>query len=334
MDPLTQGTLGAVLAQTGADKSKIKVAAVLGAFAGLSPDIDVLFRSSEDPLLFLEFHRQFTHSLIFIPIGAFICAALSFRWTRRILTFKEAWWFCFLGFATHGLIDACTTYGTQLLWPFSDVRIAWNNMSIIDPLFTLPILALVIIASIRKKRLVAVTAVAFALTYISFGLIQRDRAAALGTLLAEERGHQPVRLEAKPGFANLLVWKLVYETDDHFYVDAAHVGFSTRVYEGDSILKLDVERDFPWLDEASIQANDIKRFNWFSNNYLAIDPDTPNKVIDIRYSILPNTIDALWAITINREKQNEQHVGYVTNRQSSPEQLDIYWRMLKGLPLE
>ena len=38
----------------------------------MAPDLDVLFQSPTDPILFLEFHRQFTHSLVFIPIGALL----------------------------------------------------------------------------------------------------------------------------------------------------------------------------------------------------------------------------------------------------------------------
>ena len=43
-----------------------------------------------------------------------------------------------IGYATHGIIDSLTSYGTQLFWPFSNDRFATNTISIIDPLFTLP----------------------------------------------------------------------------------------------------------------------------------------------------------------------------------------------------
>lgn len=66
MDPVSQGTLGAVFAQTQGSAKYLGKAALIGALAGMAPDLDVLIRSNEDPLLFLEFHRQFTHSLLFI----------------------------------------------------------------------------------------------------------------------------------------------------------------------------------------------------------------------------------------------------------------------------
>lgn len=74
MDPLTQGVLGASLSQSVSKKQHLVVAGVLGLLSGLAPDLDSLIKSQSDPLLALEFHRQFTHSLFFIPIGSLICA--------------------------------------------------------------------------------------------------------------------------------------------------------------------------------------------------------------------------------------------------------------------
>jgi len=36
---------------------------MLGFLSGMAPDLDILIRSSTDPLLSLEYHRQFTHFL-------------------------------------------------------------------------------------------------------------------------------------------------------------------------------------------------------------------------------------------------------------------------------
>ncbi len=52
MDPLTQGLLGAALPQSASNKRHIVAAGVLGVAAGMAPDLDVLIRSSSDPLLF------------------------------------------------------------------------------------------------------------------------------------------------------------------------------------------------------------------------------------------------------------------------------------------
>jgi inner membrane protein len=293
----------------------------LGCFAGLSPDIDVLFQSPSDPLLFLEYHRQFTHSLIFIPVGALICAALSWPYAKKHLSFRQAYFSCLLGYATHGLLDACTTYGTQLFWPFSDMRVAWNNVSVVDPLFTVPLLILTVTGVIRRNPIFARFALVWALFYLSLGVVQRDRVVTTGIELAQSRNHTPVRLEAKPGFGNLVLWKLVYETDKHFYVDAVRVGWLSKTIPGDRIEKLNLGKHFPWLDSSSQQARDIERFRWFSNRYLAVDKRFPNRIIDIRYSLLPDEINALWAIDLDPGADLSAHVKFTTNRKASGETL-------------
>ncbi len=328
MDPITQGTLGATLSASCAKKPETRNAAWLGVLGGIAADIDIIFQSPSDPLLFLEFHRQFTHSLVFIPIGGLICALLGYRLFRKSLSFRQVYLFCTLGFATHGLLDACTTYGTQLFWPFSTVRIAWNTISIIDPLFTVPILVLVILGARYKRPLLPRIALVWVFLYLGIGVVQRDRAVEAGLDLARSRGHDPVRLEAKPGFANLVLWKVVYETEGQYFVDAVRVGMGAHVFPGEQIEKLDLATHFPWLDPTSQQAIDVERFRWFSNRYLAVTADQPNRIIDIRYSVLPNQIKALWAIELDPGAEVTAHAQFVTTREASNRQLSKLLEMI------
>ncbi|MDA0655633.1 MAG: metal-dependent hydrolase, partial [Proteobacteria bacterium] len=77
MDPFTQGLIGASLPQAIAPNRRLLLwASCFGFVAGLLPDLDVLIRSSSDPLLFLEYHRQFSHAIVFIPVGGLVCAAI------------------------------------------------------------------------------------------------------------------------------------------------------------------------------------------------------------------------------------------------------------------
>ena len=328
MDPVTQSALGASLAQTKSKPSKVWAAAILGCIAGLAPDLDVLIFSSEDPLLFLEYHRQFTHSLVFIPFGSLLVSLFCWKLFKHGLSFKEVYFFCFLGYATHGLLDACTTYGTLLLWPFSYTRFAWNNISIIDPLLTLPLLAFVILSIAKKTNTFARVGVVWVLLYLMLGLVQRDRAIEAGEELALKRSHSPIRLEAKPSFGNLLLWKIVYEQAGFFYVDAVRIGTATKVFEGTRTEKLDLTKHFPWLEINSQQSKDIKRFLWFSNNYLGIDEQNKNKIIDVRYSMLPDEIDALWGIEVSKTASREDHIKWVTSREMDAKDRDKFWSML------
>ena len=219
MDPLTQGIVGAALPQSTSSRLNLTIVGILGFLSGMAADLDILIKSSHDPLMFLEYHRQFTHSLIFIPFGGFICAVL-FHWTIAIrghFSFKQTIVFCILGYASHALLDACTTYGTMLFWPFSAERVSFDTISIIDPLFTFPILILVIMTVIRQKSLYCRIALVWAVFYISFGLVQRETAIEMGRFIAANRDHKIIRIGAKPSFANILVWKIIYETHDKLY---------------------------------------------------------------------------------------------------------------------
>lgn len=338
MDPLSQAVFGASLSQSFVkDRSKLLSALAIGGIAAMAPDLDVLIYSDEDPMLFLEYHRQFSHSLIFIPFGALICALLFYpvirsRWLKVDLSFKQVYLFSVLAYATHGLLDACTSYGTQLLWPFSDMRFAWNTVSIVDPLFTLPVLLLVVLSTIRRRAGYARAAFVYAVVFLSLGVIQKFRAEEALYQLAEQRGHQVVRLHVKPSFANRHVWKTIYEFDGRYYVDAVRLLIDTRFIGGSSIQKLDVRGDFPWLPADSQQAKDIERFRWFSDDYLALNPEDPNVIMDMRYSFVPNRIRMMWGIELDRQAieagSYETHVKYEINSRPDKETVKRYFDML------
>lgn len=330
MDPLTQGALGASASLAAGRRSEILIAITCGLLSGMAPDLDALIRSDSDPLLYLEYHRQFTHSLIFIPVGGLLCAAILRPLLARGVPFWRVLLYCTAGFATHGLLDACTTYGTQLLWPFSNARVAWHTISIIDPLFTLPLLGLVALGAIKKHPAFGLAALTWAFLYLGLGATQRARVETIGHKLAASRGHRPLRLEAKPAFANILLWKVVYETPEHFHVDAIRAGLEPLIYPGESILKLRLERDLAWLDPKSQQARDIERFRWFSNGYLALDTERPDFVVDMRYSLVPNGTDALWGIQLDAGAGPKDHATFVWDRRLTQDQKTRFVSMLLG----
>ena len=314
MDVLSQAVLGASFSQSFAkDKSKQLTAMLIGALAGMAPDLDVLIYSADDPLLFLEFHRQFTHSLFFIPFGALLCALIFYPFVKNKLNFSHIYLFSFLGFSTHGLLDACTSYGTQLFWPFTNARIAWDIVSIIDPLFTIPVLIGVIFSVYKSNYLYARAVFIYAIVFLCLGFVQKHRAENALNELVQQRGHKAERITVKPSFANRHVWKLIYEYNGSYYVDAAKLLLQPKIITGTSIKKLNVTSDFPWLTQENQQAKDIERFRWFSNDYLAVNPANQNVIIDVRYSMLPNDIKMMWGIGLDNSKIDTSHASFIVD---------------------
>ena len=329
MDPITQGTVGAAFAQSTANKNNILRIGVIGFLAGLAPDLDVLIRSSNDPILFLEYHRQFSHSLFFIPFGSLIVALLIFPLVKKSMSLKTVYIASFLGYATHGLLDACTSYGTQLFWPFSNERVTWNNISIVDPLFTIPILILVGTAIKTRKKLFSFFAIGWATFYLSLGFVQYERALSTAIELAHSRGHNAERLTLKPSFGNLILWKSIYQHEEKFYVDAIRTVRSSTWCSGENIRMFDYQYHLPSLDKDSQQRKDIERFRWFSQDYLGFD-DEENLVTDVRYSMIPNQIAPMWGLVIDDQQDINEHAIWWTSRSLDQSQLDLFKGMLSG----
>ena len=329
MDPLSQGTVGAALAQSSAAKKNIFKISVIGFLAGLAPDLDVLIQSSTDPILSLEYHRQFSHSLLFIPFGALIVALLIFPFVKKSIDLKTVYIASFLGYATHGLLDACTSYGTLLFWPFSNERVTWNNISIVDPLFTIPALTLVVTAIKTKKRIYSFFSIVWIVFYLSLGFIQYERALSKAHDLAESRGHNPERLTLKPSFGNLILWKSIYQYEQTFYVDAIRTVQSSTVCLGESIDIFDYQQHLSGLNKENQQAKDIERFRWFSQDYLGFDEEK-NLVTDVRYSMLPNKIEPMWGLVIDEQRETNEHAIWWTGRELDQSQWDLFIKMLSG----
>jgi len=306
MDIVTQGLAGAVLAQSFSKGHETRLALVIGFLAGLLADIDALFTQSEmDPLLQLDFHRHFTHSIFFIPFGGLLAAALMWPVLKKYLPFKRLLLFTTAGYATSGVIDACTSYGTSLLWPLSDERISWNIISILDPLFSIALIAAIVFAAIKRIPRYAAFGVCFALSYMLVGFAQHERVEAMAMALAESRGHAVVRIEIKPTMGNLVLWRSIYEADGRFHVDGLRVGLGNeKSYPGESIKRFELS-DLPLLSHDSVLAADIKRFDFFSDGYTALLPGDKPVIGDARYSMLPTSTKPIWGIELNLADQQK-----------------------------
>ena len=329
MDPITQGTIGALAAQASSRDRNIAKITLVGCLAGLAPDLDVLIQSHQDPMLFLEYHRQFSHSLIFIPFGSFLVAIAVSPFFKGSISFKTLYLASFMGYATHGLLDACTSYGTQLFWPFFTDRISWNNISIVDPLLTIPIFFLVLAALKTEKKLLSLIAVGWSLLYLTLGVIQYHRALSAAIKLAETRGHSAVSVTLKPSFGNLILWKAIYQNDNYYYVDAIRAGYSSYWCSGTTVEKFEYNLHTPLVDTESQQGRDIERFRWFSQDYLGFDTAS-NLITDIRYSMLPNEVSPMWGLKVDHKKRGDEHASWWTSRELSRRQLQDFINMITG----
>jgi len=329
MDPLSQGLTGAVLSQSASNSKDIRYATAAGMAGGMLADIDVLISSSSDPLLHLDFHRHFTHALIFVPIGGLFAALLLWPILRHKIEFKKLYLFSTLGYLTAGFLDACTSYGTHLLWPFSNERLSWNIISIIDPIYTITLLVGVLLALVKFRPAFARVALVLGASYLIFGMTQCDQAQNLMENIAAQRGDQIIRSEMKPTMANHFLWRGIYQTKDQYHVDAYRLGLFTdkQVFQGETRPLFNLQKDLPDLDPQSTIAQDISRFSHFSDGYLVLEQD--NIIGDLRYSMLPTSTKPLWGIVMDFD-QPMQHVRFENFRKISKPERQRLIDMLRG----
>ncbi|KAA2214029.1 metal-dependent hydrolase [Teichococcus oryzae] len=189
MDSVTQALFGATVAAAGFHRTLGRRVVVAGAALGTLPDLDVAVGWAADGFATWRHHRGITHSVLFGPVvGPFIGRAIA-GWEARRRGEQDpvrlrAWiWLSVLALLTHPVIDAFTSYGTQLLAPFSDHRFALNAMPIIDPIYSGVLLLAVLVTGFSRRSDRAVPVAALALLFIT-----------CWTLNAWAQGERTVRL--------------------------------------------------------------------------------------------------------------------------------------------
>ena len=223
MDSLTQIVLGAAIGEAVLGKKVGNKAMLYGAIAGTIPDLDSFAPLFTDTLTSIEIHRGFTHSIVFSILFAPIFGWLISKIERKTGVSWKAWsWLMFWGFLTHPLLDAHTTWGTQLFWPF-DLRLAYKNIFVIDPLYTLPFLIFVILAmrskrgSIKRRKynnLGLIISSAYMLCTIGLkGITYYKFKDAL-----EEQNISYLQLQTRPSPFNTIMWSANVELDDAYLI--------------------------------------------------------------------------------------------------------------------
>ncbi|WP_020402141.1 metal-dependent hydrolase [Gracilimonas tropica] len=333
MDPVTHGLIGATASQSFAKKKSFRAAAIVGLGSALLADLDVFIASASDPLLNLEMHRQFTHSLFFIPVGALVATLLSYWFVKKYLTLKQTYLFSLAGYATAGLMDLITSYGVLLFWPFSSERYSMDIISVFDPFFTLGVILFTGIAFYKREKLYTWFALAWAIGYLLFAFTQQQKGVRIAQEIADSKNHQIQQLIVKSTIANQILWSIRYTTDDSLY----SFGLQSLPFAEPVVLEGTSAPLLQWKDaysqfEGSVLYQDIQRFSDLSEGVLIQHPDHKNVIGDGRYSMLPTTNAPLWGIEIDTTQPNT-HVEFGTYRDASEEVRESFIDMLFGRKL-
>jgi inner membrane protein len=153
MDSITQAVLGASIGQAILGKKIGSKGAILGAIVATIPDLDILLLPLYNSVERISVHRGYSHSILFSIIGALLIAYLltKLKWTKEF-SFNRLALFSWLALFTHMLLDAFTAYGTQLFLPFSNYRVSFDSVNIVDPVYTVPLMIGLFITIFYQKK--------------------------------------------------------------------------------------------------------------------------------------------------------------------------------------
>ncbi len=281
-------------------------AALIGLVAGMAPDLDLFMRSGTDPVASIIYHRQFTHSLVFIPLGALLISLLCI-WMKpfkgvRLAVYGAA----FVGYGLHGLLDACTSYGTLLWWPFSYQRVAWDVIAIVDPIFSLTLLAGILWTLLAQRPWPVRLALCGVVVYLGFGVWQLHRATVIQDQLATARGQVIEHRRVMPLPGSLVSWRAVYMAAGSIYVDGVRVPWwaGSSVKPGGSAPLA----TFELVPRAMAERDGTRRvfevFAWFADGLIAPIDGVPSTVGDMRYGAEADSLMPLWGMQFDAQRSD------------------------------
>jgi len=179
-------------------------------------------------------------------------------------------WFFFWSIVTHPLLDACTTYGTQLFQPFSDYRAAINNISVVDPIYTVPFLLLVILASrfartAKARRIFNWAGIALSSVYMMITFYHKAKVDAVFEQSLRADSIHYSRYLTSPTIFNNILWQGIAESDHHYHYGMYSLMDARAVV--DSFVQIPKNHDWiePWKDDRAIRI-----LTWFSDDYYHI----------------------------------------------------------------
>jgi inner membrane protein len=224
MDTVTQITLGAAVGEATAGREAGRKAPLWGAAFGLLPDLDVIGNLFLTEAQALTFHRSLTHSFVFIAVVTLL-AAYSLRRLHTDDATSTGRWAALVAavLLTHVGLDCLTTYGTQVFWPFSHYPVIYGTIFIIDPSYTIPLAAGLLVSlqwnpTDRARRWANYAGLALSSAYLLFTVVNKQHVNHVFAQNLASKQPPSDRFLTTPAPFNNLLWRGIAETDDGFYV--------------------------------------------------------------------------------------------------------------------
>lgn len=316
LDTITQITLGAAVGEAVLGKKIGNKAAGWGAALGVVPDLDVLANPFVSDVQEIIIHRGITHSIFFSIVAAlFFGWLLARKYADKNTTYKEWSLLVFLVIITHIFIDACTGYGTQVFQPFSNYSLSFNTIFIIDPLYTLPLLAGILVAlfikrSSKNRKWANYIGLGISSVYLLSGFVIKGHVNAVYEQNFEEQQITVDRYMTTPMPFTEFLWVAYAKSGDTIYAGLYSIFDDDR-----SVTFQKVDMNTHLIDEYKDQLP-VERILWFSQGYYAANQKNEELVMhDLRFGrndlwLTEGPASFVWNYRLKLNEDSTQVTGF------------------------
>ena len=235
---------------------------------------------------------------------------------------------------THPLLDAFTAYGTQLFAPFSDYRVAFNTISVVDPLYTVPFIlsllgAAMFLKTHRFRKYLTILGVVVSSTYLAFTVYNKQRIDQIFEQSLTNQNINYQRFRTSPSIFNNILWQGVAETEDA-YMMGMYSLFDASPKVSFYTLQKQHELLHPYESEKPIQI-----LKWFTDDYYTVTPLSGGtfQLSDVRYGSVKEQAskpeDFVFRFIINPKPEGIE-VKEIRARENVDESFADLFRRIKG----
>lgn len=340
MDSLTQIVLGAACGEAVLGKKIGNKALLFGAIGGTIPDLDVfigniIYNHEIDAMLF---HRGFMHSILFSVLAAFVLGWSIYKLynsgKRLGKTTQKDWISLFFwSLFTHPILDCFTPYGTQLFAPFSSHRVAFNNIAVVDPIYTLPFLICMIALMFfnrknNRRKFLLKLGIGVSSVYMVLTIVNKLYVDTLFRKSIAEMNMHIKRFSTQPSIFNNILWYAIAESDKSYFV--SYYSLLDKENRFKDFKELPKQRDL-----SPEEFYDIKDLAWFSNQYYSVYKigDNEYQYNDLRYPILDenNPNSSVFSMILFKENGRLNMKPFETKRDNFDAAMSNLWLRLKGI---
>lgn len=269
-----------------------------------------------------------------IAFIAWLVRGYFFGEQEEVTATRKDWsWLFFWSIFTHPLLDCCTAYGTQLFQPFWDYRVAFNNISVADPLYTIWFLIFLTVAGFltrksSRRRLLTWFAIIFSSGYMAFTFYHKVRMDTIFEKSLTEQNIDFNRYMTAPTIFNNVLWSCTAEGDTAYY-QGLYSFWDTEEKVTD--LKV-IPKNHHLLDKYA-GTREAETLKWFSNEFYGIQDLGGDSLQfnDLRYgSMSQKEDDFVFYFILKENEEGKLEVKEPSERDVEEGVLGEFWERMKG----